>query len=378
MRNFFRTNVQDECRPGLVSTVAGQKKGTRPGVGAGMAHWAIAAAALTATPLAFATNVIIETSLGDIEVELFDEETPLTVANFLGYVRSGAYEGGLIHRSVDNFVIQGGAYTLIDNSIEAIPANPPVQNEPGISNTRGTIAMAKLNGQPNSATTSWFINVVDNTNLDTDNGGFTVFGRVVGDGMQVVDAINDLPTFNIGNIPGFSETPLRDFTGGEVTVDNFVFAPITEASDFVINAGLNDAWFDPDTSGQGVFFTVYPSIGQLFLSWFTYDTERPDDSASAELGEPGHRWLTAIGPINGNRADLDVTLTSGGVFDSPEPMVTNDSEYGTIEVTFENCDLAVIRYDLPGPALQGEVVLERVVKDNVALCEALQEPAETR
>ena len=92
---------------------------------------------------ALATNVVFHTSLGDIEVELFDEEAPLTVANFLKYVNDGDYTGTFMHRSVRNFIIQGGAFTFPDGAVAVIPTDPPVANEPGISNLRGTIAMAK-------------------------------------------------------------------------------------------------------------------------------------------------------------------------------------------------------------------------------------------
>ena len=96
----------------------------------------------------------------------------------------------------------------------AVLAYPSVPNEPGISNTRGTIAMAKLDGKPDSATSQWFINLVDNggppNNLDTTNGGFTVFGRVIGDGMAVADAIALVPRYNFGS--PFDTIPLRNYT----------------------------------------------------------------------------------------------------------------------------------------------------------------------
>ncbi|MEM1411038.1 MAG: DNRLRE domain-containing protein [Pseudomonadota bacterium] len=144
------------------------------------------------------------------------------------------------------------------------------------------------------------------------------------------------------------------------------------SSDFVINPGVNDAWFNPATAGQGFFFTVYPDSGLLFLSWFTYDSERPDPSATAILGEPGHRWITAIGSFDGNEAVLDATLTSGGIFDQSPPVVDNEVGYGTIFLEFNGCDDATVDYVFPDADLQGQVTVERVVKDNVALCEALQ------
>lgn len=346
----------------------------------------LACAALIAfATSANAADAVIETPLGDIELDLYEDQTPLSVANFLDYVRSGGYADAVIHRSVPGFVIQGGAYQVVDGLIQDIPTNDPVRNEPGIPNTRGTIAMAKLAGDPDSATSSWFINLQDNPDLDAQNGGFTVFGEVVGDGMDVVDAIAALPVFNLG-FPGFGETPLIDFDPAEdeqVAIENFVVTNTVEPSDFTINQGLNDAWFNPDTDGQGFLFAVFPGDdgpddNLMFMAWFTFDTERPPEDVTAIIGEPGHRWLTAQGPYEGNVASLSAVLTSGGVFDSPVPPVDTDADYGTVTITFEGCDAAVVAYDLPGPGVSGEIPIRRVVQDNVALCEALQESAAAR
>jgi peptidyl-prolyl cis-trans isomerase A (cyclophilin A) len=161
------------------------------------------------------TIVQFDTAMGSFQVELFDTETPATVANFLGYVNRGDYNTTLIHRSIPGFIVQGGGYDW--PSVEHIPTQPPVVNEPGISNTRGTIAMAKLGGQPNSATSEWFVNLNDEnaTNLDVQNEGFTVFGRVLDDGMDVVDAIAGLPTFDFGD--AFTDLPLRNYDNDDYT-----------------------------------------------------------------------------------------------------------------------------------------------------------------
>jgi cyclophilin family peptidyl-prolyl cis-trans isomerase len=165
--------------------------------------------------------IAIQSVSGPIQLELFDAAAPLTVANFLGYADAHAYDQSFIHRSVPAFVIQGGGYKLAGNQIVPVATNPPtVPNEPGISNLRGTVAMAKVSGQPNSATTQWFVNVADNLSLDTDNGGFTVFGDVIS-GMTSVDAINSLPRVNIGS--PFTELPVVNFTAGNpVTAANLV------------------------------------------------------------------------------------------------------------------------------------------------------------
>jgi len=176
---------------------------------------------VTASPARANTFVVLQTVLGPIEVELFDAVTPSTVTNFLFYADTNAYDQSFIHRSVPEFVIQGGGYKVSANQIVTVAANPPtVANEPGLSNLRGTIAMAKLGGQPDSATTQWFINVGDNTGLDTNNGGFTVFGEVIS-GLANADAINALTIVNAG-IP-FNELPVVGWTvGNPVTTANLV------------------------------------------------------------------------------------------------------------------------------------------------------------
>lgn len=143
-----------------------------------------------------ALQYVIATPLGDIPIELYPETAPLTVQNFLAYADSGDYDGALIHRSVPGFVIQGGGFRQVGAGYAAIPTDPPVPNEACLSNTLGTLAMARLGGQPNSATSQWFVNLANNTNLDSVDGGFTAFGRVTGNGMAVAFALAALPRFD--------------------------------------------------------------------------------------------------------------------------------------------------------------------------------------
>jgi hypothetical protein len=143
-----------------------------------------------------------------------------------------------------------------------------------------------------------------------------------------------------------------------------------------INAGLNDAWFNPDTDGQGFFFIVFPEIRQMFMAWFTYDTERPPVNVMAILGEPGHRWLTAQGGYEENVALLDIFVTAGGVFDSAQPAPITQQD-GEIMVEFDTCNSGVVTYDIPSINGQGVIPIERVVLDNVSTCYLLGKQAET-
>lgn len=166
------------------------------------------------------TLVRYDTVFGTFDIELFDVDTPATVQNFLGYVDRGDYDGTFFHRNALNqdttpFVVQGGGFSFESPNIyNEVTAQPAVLNEPGISNTRGTLAMAKLGSDPNSATNQWFFNMGDNSaNLDNQNGGFTVFGEVKGSGMDIVDQIAATPVWDASQLNGaFTDLPLRNFT----------------------------------------------------------------------------------------------------------------------------------------------------------------------
>ena len=118
---------------------------------------------------------------------------------------------------------------------------------------------------------------------------------------------------------------------------------------------------------------MFPDLGYVSLAWFTYDTELPPDDATANLGDPGHRWLTAVGPIDGNQVLMNIELTSGGIFDTYSEISRTEppGSDGTILLTFENCNAGTVEYDIPSINRQGIVPIERVAIDNVPLCEAL-------
>ena len=198
--------------------------------------------------------VRIESVLGNFSIELFEQTAPVTVANFLNYVRDGDYNRSLIHRVVPEFIVQGGGFRLnASDSIIAVPADPPIINEFDISNTRGTVAMAKLGGDPNSATSEWFVNLVDNSGiLDNQNGGFTVFGRVIDDGMAVLDAIAAL---RIVNASPFSDFPTINFLGsGLIIPENMVILNQFTVVETTLSTGAVSG--TSATAGEAVLFTV--------------------------------------------------------------------------------------------------------------------------
>ena len=162
----------------------------------------------TREPWAGFNTVTVETSMGDFVIELFREEAPITTENFIRYVNDGFYDGLIVHRVIDDFIVQAGG--VDENMQQKLPTYPPIANEAGngLGHVRGTIGMARTS-DPQSATCQFFINTKDNPFLDhqddTPQGyGYAVFGRIKS-GMAVVDAISDVPT---GAMNGFNDVPL--------------------------------------------------------------------------------------------------------------------------------------------------------------------------
>lgn len=164
-----------------------------------------------------------------MDMALFSNRTPITRQNFLKYVTDGDYTNSFIHRSSPGFVIQGGASNIINSVIGSIPTDPPIVNEFGVSNTLGTISMAKLGGNPNSATSQWFVSLGANTNnLDFQNGGFTVFGRMTRStfgSAQIFGNPLNFPVFNYSGI--YNELPLwyQHVFGSGLKVSEFILFP---------------------------------------------------------------------------------------------------------------------------------------------------------
>jgi uncharacterized protein (TIGR03437 family) len=176
----------------------------------------VSAQTSTGPTVRFATN------MGNIDVTMLPGSAPRTVEQFMGFVNGGAYNNTIFHRAVRGFIIQGGGFRFANGTFQEILRDAPtIPNEFRVSNTRGTIAMAKLGGDPNSATSQWFFNLADNSqNLNNQNGGFTVFGRVANNAsLAVMDRIAALPVYES---PVSDTLPLQNWRGGAVTLDNFV------------------------------------------------------------------------------------------------------------------------------------------------------------
>jgi len=172
------------------------------------------ASSATPRPAPSGPVVVLDTTLGRIRIGLHKDKAPISVDNFLKYVRSGHYDGTIFHRVIPGFMVQGGG---MEPNMEERPTRPPIRNEArnGLRNSRGTLAMARTN-DPNSATAQFFISVKDNHRLDFGIGGagYAVFGEVL-EGMDVVDRIVAVPTTDKGQHSNVPVTPVLIKTARE-------------------------------------------------------------------------------------------------------------------------------------------------------------------
>lgn len=184
-------------------------------------------------------EVVLHTSQGDITLDLYSEKSPKSVANFLQYVREGFYAGTVFHRAIPGYLLQGGLYT---RGLQAKRTHPAVVSEAdnGLSNLRGTVAVAR-GADPNSGTSQFFFNLVDNRRLDfvgNQSGltwGFAVFAKVT-KGMDVIDKIAALPTRPQGPFAGDVPNPLVVITGADVIGDADQAAAATSSAPAAVPA----------------------------------------------------------------------------------------------------------------------------------------------
>jgi hypothetical protein len=192
------------------------------------------------------------------------------------------------------------------------------------------------------------------------------------DHMAARGELSEQVTYSHGFTKGLAN-PFHLATSGRGTLNAKISANLNYIVDELkINPGMNDAWYSPATNGQGFLISVFPKIKQMFLAWFTYDTERPPKDVTAILGDPGHRWLTAQGPFEGDTANLTIFVTEGGVFDSAEPVAnTNPSGDGTMTIEFADCTEGLVSYEITSLGISGEIPIQRIVPNNISLCETL-------
>jgi peptidyl-prolyl cis-trans isomerase A (cyclophilin A) len=181
-------------------------------------RWLMVFALAACAQAAMAQKVKLATSMGDIVLQLDGQKAPKSVANFVQYVKDGHYDGLIFHRVIPSFMIQGGGFDA-DMKQKTTRASIPLESRNGLSNARGTIAMARTN-VPDSATSQFFINVVDNQRLDAanspDGNGYAVFGQVIS-GMDVVDKIRAVP---VGEKAGHQNVPQQPVVIRRATLES--------------------------------------------------------------------------------------------------------------------------------------------------------------
>ena len=248
--------------------------------------------------LAIGTVVRFTSNLGTFDVELLDGDAPITVANFLGY--DARLDGSIIHRSAitsggDDFIIQGGAFDLVPPLTEIV-TDAAIQNEfnANNSNVRGTLSMALPANSPDAGTSQWFFNIADNSFLDA--ALHTVFGRVIGDGMEVVDAIHQLETFNLVNPFGDDSLDLD-----EVPLENYT--AFTET----ITGTVETTTGDPNVTGSGTAFqTELVAGGTIEIDGISYLIDQITSDTTLVLSENAQTTVAGVGAfVNAEPADAD-------------------------------------------------------------------------
>lgn len=334
-------------------------------------------ALLMFSPFSNATVVRLETNVGIIDIELFENDAPNTSQNFLNYVNDGDYDETVFHRSAPGYVIQGGGYRYMGNSnFSDVPDHGTIPMENDLSNTEFTVAMARLDN-PNSATNEFFFNLKDNSSI-LDPGaeteaGYAVFGQVIR-GQEVLKIIESFLriNFNSSNIAAATrEFPVYGpILNNSISTNNTVkiIRAFVLSEEFVINEGISGAWINPGTTG-GWYIEVLPSVNVIILAWFTFDDMLPDGSVPSVVGDASNRWLSSSGNFSGNQYVGTLFRTSGGLFDDPLP--ANTTAVGTIGIEFNDCATAELSYVIDGEELSNTIPIQRVSGVNIEFCEQL-------
>lgn len=287
-------------------------------------------------------------------------------------------------------IFENDVLTHIDGlaALTVVGGSLVIRDNPLLSNLDGLSAVTSVAGAENAD--QRFLHIENNpalTNLDGLSAVTNLGIRGIGWTVLLIKRNQALSQCNgIWRLidqwddaePGPGGSLLPDVAGDVIISDNLpacnsIEEILAQVDTSRINAGLNDAWYNPETDGQGFFINVFPTLGVVSLAWFTYDTELPPGDAPANLGDPGHRWFTAIGAVSGNQVLMDIEMTSGGLFDTTtEIQRTNPpGSDGTILLTFSSCNSGTVEYDIPSINGHGTVPIQRVADDNITLCELL-------
>lgn len=317
----YTVNFSDGCNLTQTFAIRVRPAAGPPLLGTPLPAWSGLAGASHDTPLAGTFSdpeaesaVRVSTTSGTMDFILFDTATPATVANFMAYVNAGSYADVAFHRSMAGFVIQGGGFkgAGTGSDFTSVTTAPPVVNEPGIANVRGTVSMAKVGGNPNSATSQFFVSLNDNrANLDYQNGGFTVFGRVAGNGMDVADAISALPTatYNLFLNGSAAATPFDDF-------------PM-------------DANVPPETMDQTKLVKIISVTPIPTLAYSITGNSQPEVAAASIIGGQLH-----VTGLSGGQTTITVSATDLDNLTTTQDLLVTISDYATWATGFTNPALA--------------------------------------
>ncbi len=307
---------------------------------------------LNGTTLQFHTNFSTESVGAKFFIEVYNDQnqtnntTPITTNNFIEYVNDGSFDKTLIHRLVSDFVIQGGGYTwpsLASNQSGGYPlrvkSKGEIINEPINSNLMGTIAMAKVSGQPNSATSEWFINLSDNKSLDTQNEGFSVFGHLLGDSIKNPLLLNDQEKYNVNYSDvglNLAELPLINVQGNVIDNTNyFAIHTISTVSqrpseiENVFNVIVTANDLNGNQSNQYVIVNVKDIQGEVLDGIDGQDDLKGGLGNDVFQGNGGNDTIDGgndfdIAIYSGNFSDYTFTIANKVVTISDKRLSTND------------------------------------------------------
>lgn len=304
-------------------------------------------------------HVWLDTDVGPIIVELDPGAAPETVDNFLRYVNDGFYDGLIFHRVDSGFVIQAGGFD--SNREFREPTYSPIANEAdnGLSNTRGTIAMARAE-DPDSANSQFFINLENNDFLDPGEdteAGYAVFGEVV-TGLSTVDAIESLETIDASQTQDSRFAQLHDYPYNPPVIRRAV-----ETDGFPVMPDHSGSWYDPQTAGVGFNIEIADgNDGQGPIAnvyWYNFDEQR-------------QFWLVGSTPFDYGDTEVTVDLSSHPADEEgigfQNPPESDFSSYGTLTLSFSDCTSGTVAYDMPGYG-SDEIAIERLSRPDDYTCE---------